>query len=376
MKALRKMIQKIYVFVFRILHKDKPKKKRNKEGFENVSFGQFTTIKSVLNSLDSLFEDIRAFKPRHYEFQRLVKRYGPYICSLETSGGAGYGVLAGSGDVMKTGLDSGYKAYGLPSFLINYRDKRWQHEADPGAISEFFIARKQTSFPYLKPKNGDVCYECCGIGMLDNEAIEVVFNIVVDNNGNVSAYPYLANIPRKINGIIVSSRMGLYYPDLEHLNDTCNIDHRKAHLVELFCANYNMVMSREYSINIIAKKGKNRATITVPPNRWKYFFKARDKVLTSSGRRKPIFHAVTSHHRHYKDGRISPVKTHYRGARSFRWGDYSIKILLPGKHAVSQSSFGLPGELVDQGKMDSGKWLDMGGKEVAGKLNKLFEGEL
>jgi len=375
MKALKKILHQIYLFF--AIKKDpvKAKKKRKKwDDDTSAGFGQFTTIKSVLNSLDDLFDDMRALKPKGKEFQRLVKRYGPYICSLETSGGVGFGVIAGSKGVERTRLDAGFKAYGLPTFLIHYTDKRWIQVKDDIPIGEFFIARKQRSFPYLKPKNGAVCYECCAIGVLEKEALEIEFNIIVNRDGNVTAYPYLAQIPRRVGGIVVSSRMGLYYPDFENLNDRHNIDHRKKHLVELFCANYNMVMSREASINIVVKKGKERATITVPPGRWKYFFKDREKIKSASGRMKPIFHAVASHHRHLSGGKVSNVKTHYRGLRSFRWGDYSIKIILPGKHAAAQASFGLAGEIVDQDKIDSGKWVDLGGRKVSERLNKVFEG--
>jgi hypothetical protein len=369
MKYLKQWARKIYLLFFRLDEQPALRKRKKKTSDENVIFGQFTTIKTVLDSLDELFADMKLIRPKsHNQFQRLLKRYGPYVCSLARADDAGDSILG-------AGLDAGFKAYGLPSFLINYRDKKWYKWVDDTPVSEFFIATKQASFPYLKPKNNDTCYECCFVGMLNNKPLELNFNIVIDGGGNVTAYPYLARIPRTIKGRVVSRRMGLYYPDLENVKELCNIERRKKHLVELFCINYNMVLQREASINIIVKKGSDRATITVPPNRWKYFFKDREKIITNSGRQKPIFHAVASHHRHHATGKISPVKTHYRGLRSFRWGEYSIKIVLPGKHSVAQSSFGLSGKLVSDEEFKSGDYVDLSSKAAADKLNKLFEGD-
>lgn len=366
----KNLASRIYIFFYKPA---KPRQKRRQK--ETPAFGEFATIKTVLDSLDELFSDMKLLCPKKSEFQKLIVRYGPFICSLENATPAGFGVLPSPEEVNSSGLGAGYEAYGLPSFLINYRDKRWGLDTDDTPMGEFFIAKKQTAFPFLRPKNIAACYECCAVGMLDKKPTEVYFNIIVDNTGQVISFPYLAQIPRKIKGRTVSSRMGLYYPDLESLSNRCNIDHRKEHLARLFCANYNLVMQREASINIIVKKGKNRATITVPPNRWKYFFKDREKITTPSGRSKPIFHAVSSHHRHYQSGKISPVKTHYRGLRSFRWGGYAIKIILPGKHGMAQASLGLSGEIVSDEKLASGDWVDMGGRKVATKLNAAFEGD-
>jgi len=376
MKYLKNLARKIFIFLFRIPQQDeepeKPRKRRKYTKHENVSFGQFTTIKSVLDSLDSLFADMKILQPKKKEFQALVKRYGPYICSLSTDH-----KYDETDSIKANGLDTGFKAYGLPTFLISYHDKRWYKWAETHGderVSSFFVARKQKSLPFMHPKGNRCCYECCFVGLLDNEPIELVFNIVINkDSGEVEAYPYLAQIPRYgKGGRIVSHKMGLHYPDYTP-EGKADIDHRKAFIIEQFCLHFNMVLTRENSINIIVKKGKDRATITVPSNRWKYFFKDRVKVKTSSGNTRPIFHAVSSHLREYKNGKVAPIKTHYRGLRSFRWDGYSIKIVMPGKHGAAQASLDLAGEIVDLEKIDSGDWVDMGSSITAEKINKTFE---
>ena len=367
-KLFSNSIRKIYLFVFRVPPTER-KRKRRKRSSDNASFGQFTTIRSVLGSLNDLFADIKLLEPKGKEFQRLAKRYGPYICSLSQEDDRGDRVLG-------THLGEGFKAYGLPTFLIRYARKDWfAYKDDEEFASEFFVARKQTSLPFLKPKGAVNCYECCFVGLLENEKkpLELYFNIVIHDDGEVEAYPYLAQIPRRgKGGRILPGKMGLYYPDYSD-SQKANIAERKEHLVKLFCVNYNMVMTRENSINIIIKKGKGRATITVPPNRWKYFFKDRMKIKTNKGNTRPIFHAVSSHHREYKTGKVVPIKTHYRGLRSFYWSGYSVKIILPGKHGQAQASFDVAGHVMGGAELPDG-WLDMGGQEMSGKLNKYFEG--
>src|SRR5262249_4893031 len=58
------------------------------------------------------------------------------------------------------------------------------------------------------------------------------------------------------------------------------------------------------------------------------FFADRDLDVAVDGRRKRIFHHVSSHARQTRGG-TTRVRAHYRGARAFQWHHYSGKIVLP-----------------------------------------------
>jgi hypothetical protein len=164
----------------------------------------------------------------------------------------------------------------------------------------------------------------------------------------------------------------LQYPDLTQvMRRKPTTKELKETLLMRFCLQYNKVMRRENGINIIIKKDGRRITVSVPRGRWKYFFRDRFPVLTPSGRKKPIFHEVASHFRHYEDGKISPVKTHQRGVRHFWWGDYEVQIIMPGKHAMSQADFNVSGQKAD---VATPGMIDIAEDPEGDQLNKLFEG--
>lgn len=62
-------------------------------------------------------------------------------------------------------------------------------------------------------------------------------------------------------------------------------------------------------------------------------FSGRERVLASDGRRKRIIHWARAHNR--KNGQN--VRTHLRGARQFKWEDFDVEIILPGKHNDGRS---------------------------------------
>lgn len=135
---------------------------------------------------------------------------------------------------------------------------------------------------------------------------------------------------------------------------------------------YSAVMRREYGVNIIVKKGKYRATFTVPQNRWKYFFKDRIDALTPGGKKIPIYHAVVAHKRQTKT-KLTYVKTHYRGSRHFWWQGYEINIVMQGLHSVPQADFAV--SALDEFPPDRPEtdFIDATGVG-GGRINRLFEG--
>jgi len=84
-------------------------------------------------------------------------------------------------------------------------------------------------------------------------------------------------------------------------------------------------------IIIRARRNGCTAAFGIELPRAKYFFRDRDKhtALAADGRRKRIFHSVVAHKRELATGRVTDVKSHYRGLRSFDWQGHAIRIVFP-----------------------------------------------
>lgn len=78
-----------------------------------------------------------------------------------------------------------------------------------------------------------------------------------------------------------------------------------------------------------AERGGVSVAFSVAIGRTPYFFKDRQTEVTTDGKRRRIFHAVVGHTRVLKSGKVSTVKAHYRGERSFVWHDEKITITKP-----------------------------------------------
>ncbi len=63
-----------------------------------------------------------------------------------------------------------------------------------------------------------------------------------------------------------------------------------------------------------------------------YFFDDREATYTDKGAKKRIFHIVRTHPRTLADGRVIPVKSHFRGEREFDWNGHRVIISMPGHH--------------------------------------------
>lgn len=78
------------------------------------------------------------------------------------------------------------------------------------------------------------------------------------------------------------------------------------------------------------KSGGLTAAFGIEASTAKAFFRDREStVLARDGKRKRIFHSVVQHDRRLGSGRITEVKTHYRGLRHFDWQSYQVHIVLP-----------------------------------------------
>jgi len=122
-----------------------------------------------------------------------------------------------------------------------------------------------------------------------------------------------------------------------------------------FCATYAMVHYENASMDLIvrAKKGNTTAAFSVDLLRTPYFFKDREFVPASDGRRKRIFHIVRVHERNTKHGRTY-VRTHFRGMRRFNWNGYKVSVGMPGKHIGDMLDFNVGTEVFDGPKIPDG----------------------
>lgn len=92
------------------------------------------------------------------------------------------------------------------------------------------------------------------------------------------------------------------------------------------------------------------------------FFKDRQTEVTTDGRRRRIFHAVKEHERKTWTGRLTTVKAHYRGERSFMWHGESIMIT-PSERSFAKtfnlmSEIYLPDQRVPKGEENLVDWKE------------------
>jgi len=373
--------------VFAFFRKKRPPTDTRKKPVQVYEDGplMFKTIRHLLDDLDVTFKDLKIMEPKMHSMQRVVKKFGPFIVG-EVHEEERFG------DRM-IGTTTGFKAYGLPSVLIaTWTVKSMKRVYTKGdmedVIQHYFCAVKNRSIPILKRSNCSY-YECAVVicvmpgdmkKITKPTPIEIYFYMEIDKKtGEANA---LATPRQEVTRIPNTSRAKYptqftttewSMPDLINKSDRPGPHSHaqiKKHLEQLFCMGYSLVLKREYGVNVIVKKGKRRATFTVPQNRWKYFFKDRIKAKNKNGNTKPIYHAVITHERQTKT-KLTIVKTHYRGLRHFWWNGYEIRIVMQGKHGKSQASFGF--STFDEADVETGtKTFEIG--NAAAAINSVFEG--
>src|SRR5262245_29853882 len=100
-------------------------------------------------------------------------------------------------------------------------------------------------------------------------------------------------------------------------------------------ANYSMV-------RVAVHNGDLTAQFSVDPRRMSYFFQDRDIVYTPGGAREHCFHIVRAHERHYANGKVSPVRLHFSGAKEFTWAGYRVTVTVPERDHLALPDFDVP----------------------------------
>jgi len=314
-----------------------PKKERRKRG----------SMKLLLSGLDNMFAGLNKLKPKKSDAQNSLLKFG---CFLPTA-------HIWSEETISNDRCDSIAAYGLPS-IISFHSPA----SDSDRASNTVIAMKMDFVPFHKAKPNHAYYDVTHIFILDDnekpeEAGYVVEVDLASGKATALLLPHLDSrlvtfgSGRRRYGKILTKTVFKYPPFLDLSSDKTKAEFdgdQKAFLEANFYLAFNTTMLREYNTNIIVRRGRCRATFTVPENDWKYFFKDRVHVV-DRGKVRRIFHAVMSHVRHAKSGDQN-IKTHYRGLRHFVWNGYSISIVMQGKHGVSQAEFNLTGRNYIKGR--------------------------
>ena len=137
----------------------------------------------------------------------------------------------------------------------------------------------------------------------------------------------------------------------------------------------HLAMSSESGLTVRVKKKKSVISFAIDMERTPYFFSDREKVVTSKGQTKKIFHIVRGHMRKMSDGTEKHIKSHFRGLRKFVWNEYDVSISLTGKHHSSIFSFTGEIELAanedeQEARINSGRYVDA--ETLGEKLDKNY----
>ena len=126
---------------------------------------------------------------------------------------------------------------------------------------------------------------------------------------------------------------------------------------------------------VITKKKYRRVSFSVEEGRHLYFFRDRDKTVTTpTGKRKTIFHIVSSHIRMLASGKETAVKEHCRGLRHFFWKGCECHIFAPGWHGLDFFA-DFEGTTHYQDEVPEDEWEEMTeSTPVAEKAARMLEG--
>jgi hypothetical protein len=95
---------------------------------------------------------------------------------------------------------------------------------------------------------------------------------------------------------------------------------------------------RKFLWNVQCLEHKAKASFGVYSSQIKSLFYARENPLTSSGRRRPILHWVSSHRRRIKEGHEVDIGKHLRGISEFEMDGTLFKITRPMKRLGAGAS--------------------------------------
>ena len=96
-------------------------------------------------------------------------------------------------------------------------------------------------------------------------------------------------------------------------------------------ATISSYQDRRYLWNVTANEGIAKATFGVYPEEVKSLFYARELPMTETGRKRPMLHWVSAHHRRMKSGIEIDIEKHLRGINEFVYNGTKFTITRPLK---------------------------------------------
>jgi hypothetical protein len=283
------------------------------------------TLAGLLGDIDNTFKNLNM--PTHWQWTssdpdiiRAVKRLGPHIPWH-------HHVLTALSMPIPETVDTSI----MPAifFISEGEQQTPTNELDTAA---FFYGVKMAKCPWYVAKEDGVLYECgAAWRSLSGKLTWGNFYVRVDKvTGAVKAVDMLTLQRKHVKDYSYTSKTW----DLGFAASAmiCTPEERESVIRQWFIRSYTYAVSLPGNWKVVVTKGKHRVTWSIPPSETKTYFK--DREANENGIKKRIIHHVSEHARVTKKG-IVGVREHIRGQRKFSWKGYSIEVVAPKFHVVT-----------------------------------------
>lgn len=333
---------------------------------DEKTFGAYYNFDNVLESLDSYFKYISYLKKDDRDTYDLYKHVGGQVVSPNA-------LISLSS--LPTGWLQQRPAFGLIHF--GFKDTE-----DTISVKMMYY-QKFKGYADLQPFAGDIYRVVLYYVIADDDKIRLptVFFVHVSDLGEISLIKQrvtekikIRHKRKKKGGDDFSIAFRETWKVPEGLLDV--LKHNREHLEENGVKTVNEAAAHIFSVIASAcynstdgvrvnvyQKGV-ACVFNVAMSRTAYFFRDREKTVTKNGSTKRIFHATKAHFRNYADGRIVPVRMHFKGEREFTWNGYNVIITVSGLHHKDLNDFSVAAVDIDQTNDIKG----MIGMNKAGKM--------
>lgn len=320
------------------------------EAEDERTFGAYYNFDNVLESLDSYFKYISYLKHDDRDTYDLYKHVGGQIISPKAL-------------VAEASLPPGWlqqrPSFGLVHFGIE--------DTEDKVHAKMMYYQKFKGYADLQPFAGDIYRVVLYYVVANDTKIRqpVVFFVHISDVGKISlikqrvseqirikhkrkkrgfdefstAYRETWRVPELLLDIIKENRNHLEAGGAKTVNDAAA---RIFSIIASTCYN----STDGVRVNVY-RKGV-ACVFNVAMSRTAYFFRDREKTVTKNGTTKRIFHATRAHFRNYADGRIVPVRMHFKGEREFTWNGYNVIITVSGLHHKDLNDFSVAAVDIDQ----------------------------
>lgn len=295
------------------------------------TFGRHFTLAGLLDNLDDYHDAVRQLRVRDPESFRFYRHIGGQILPRS--------VLFEVAE--SPAVNALRPAFGMIHFLYADAD-----DADTIAPSLLYY-RKFSARAFVEPTNDDLYEITMYYRKRGRRAFFVTFHVSY-GNGAARLLREQHVFPQKLprGGTVHHRRWSHPAVFREMLDDRRRTDPTKYAkttpedlALDLFRLLINATVNASDGLLVSATKNGIVARFSVDMLRTPYFFRDREKTITTNGKTRKIFHIARTHKRRLADGREVYVKSHFRGERKFSWNGYDVTITMPGLHHAPIESF-------------------------------------